>query len=136
MRGRIYAWNWFGDNPGGDYTYPAALVRLAVAQPGTLFEWRVEAAVAAIAGLSGDAVLPAPRGQLGLGGSYVAANDNATSAAAIFPKQAFLRWKSLAGVPGQSLTIGRLEFDDGSEVIPTDPALAARGTYRRAARRT
>jgi hypothetical protein len=125
VRGRVYAWNWFGENPGGDYTYPAALVRLAVAQPGTSFEWRVEAGVPVIGGLPGDAVLPPPQGQMGLGGSYVAANDNATSAAGIFPKQAFLRWKALAGVLGQSLTIGRIEFDDGSEVIPADATLAA-----------
>jgi hypothetical protein len=124
VRGRIYAWNWFGANPGGDYTYPAALVRVAVSQPMTSHDWRVEAAVPLVAGLPDSAVLPPPRGQLGLGGSYVAANDNATTAAAIFPKQVFFRWKALAGVPGQALTIGRIEFDDGSEVIPKDPTLA------------
>jgi hypothetical protein len=125
IRGRIYAWNWFGEDPGGDYVYPAALVRLAVTHPGRSFEWRVEAAIPAMAGLPDDAVRPPPPGQLGLGGAYFAANDNATAAAGIFPKQAFLRWKTLAGVPGQSLMIGRVEFDDGAEVIPADATLAA-----------
>jgi hypothetical protein len=125
IRGRIYAWNWFGQNPGGDYVYPAALVRLALARPGNSFEWRVEAAIPAMAGLPDAAVLPPPQGQLGLGGAYFAANDNATSTAGIFPKQAFVRWKTLAGVPGQSLTIGRVEFDDGAEVIPANATLGA-----------
>jgi hypothetical protein len=125
VRGRIYAWNWFGENPGGDYTYPAVLLRVAVTQPWTSHEWRIEAAVPLIAGLPDAAVLPPPQGQLGLGASYFAANDNDTSAAGLFPKQAFFRWKTLAGVAGQSLTIGRIEFDDGSEVIPTDATLAA-----------
>jgi Alginate export len=125
VRGRIYAWHWFGETSGGDYAYPAALLRVAVAQPRPTFEWRVEAAVPLIGGLPHDAVLPAPRGQLGLGGSYFAANDNAVNAAGIFPKQAFFRWNRLAGVSNQSLTIGRIEFDEGSEVVPASTTLAA-----------
>jgi len=100
IRWRIYSWNWFGDNPNGDYTYPAALVRIALAQARTSYEWRVEMAAPLMTGLPDGAVLPPPQGQLGLGASYVAANGNDTSAVGFFPKQAFFRWKTLAGVSG------------------------------------
>jgi hypothetical protein len=71
-------------------------------------------------GIPNDAVLPAPQGQLGLGGSYYAANNKSENTAFIFPKQAFLRLKN----GGSSFRFGRFEFTDGSEVKPKDATLA------------
>ena len=72
-------------------------------------------------GIPNGAVRPAPQGQLGLGGSYYAANDNRQNTAFIFPKQVFLRYKW----NHSSLRVGRFEFTDGSEVKPKDATLAS-----------
>ena len=81
------------------------------------YDWKVEFAVPVLLGIPDKAVLPAPQGQLGLGGSYYAANDKQQNTAFIFPKQAYVRLKD----GGSSLQAGRFEFTDGSEVKPKDP---------------
>ena len=103
IRARSYSWDWFGSNAAGDYTYPASLMRLGMSQTHTSNDWQVEFALPIVVKLPTTAVMAAPQGQLGLGGAYFAANDNTASSAALFLKQGFFRWKSIAGVPGQSL---------------------------------
>jgi hypothetical protein len=71
------------------------------------------------------AVMPAPFGQLGLGGSYAAANGGSTNSSSIFLKQGNFRIKGLGGIAGQSIKAGRMEFIDGSEVTPAHGTLAA-----------
>jgi Alginate export len=82
--------------------------------------------VPVLLGIPDRAVRPAPQGQLGLGGSYYAANDAGQNTAFIFPKQAFVRFKW----DHSSLRAGRFEFTDGSEVKPKDPTLASLKTDR------
>jgi hypothetical protein len=71
------------------------------------------------------AVMPAPLGQLGLGGSYSAANGGATSSSSIFLKQGNFTVKGLGGIAGQSIKAGRMEFIDGTELTPNHSTLVA-----------
>jgi hypothetical protein len=98
------------------------LLRLAVRQTSNRFDWQVEAAQAAILGVPSNAVVPAPQGQLGLGGSYYAANGNDRNNANGFVKQAIVQFKDQGR---RNLKLGRFEFFDGTEVQPKDTTLAA-----------
>ncbi|MBW7935025.1 MAG: hypothetical protein H3C62_15750, partial [Gemmatimonadaceae bacterium] len=121
LRVRAESWDWFDAGDAGEYTYALALARLSAAQTVGAWQWRVEAAVPTLLGLPDDAVQAAPAGQLGLGATLYAANDNRRSVASAFVKQAYVRW---AG-KGQSLRAGRFEFADGVERAVADPTLAA-----------
>ncbi|OFW00284.1 MAG: hypothetical protein A3I61_08600 [Acidobacteria bacterium RIFCSPLOWO2_02_FULL_68_18] len=89
------------------------------------YDWQVEFAVPFLLELPEHAIAPAPQGQFGLGASYFAANSNRTNVAELFIKQATVRFLNLGGVPGQSLKVGRMEFIDGTEVVPGNATLAA-----------
>jgi len=79
LRSRVYSWNWFGGAPDGDYAYPGSMLRVGVARSTPAIDWQVEAAVPILLDLPQTAVAPAPRGQLGLGASYFAANGDSTN---------------------------------------------------------
>ena len=125
FRSRAYSWDWFGDAPGGDYTYSGSLLRFGLAETKPKLDWQVEFSVPALVNMPTAAVMAAPFGQLGLGGSYSAANSGATNSSSIFLKQCNFRLKGLGGIAGQSLNVGRMEFIDGSEVTPGHSTLAA-----------
>lgn len=125
LRSRMYSWNWFGDAPNGEYTYGGSLFRFGVAESKRTLDWQVEFAVPALVNMPTSAVMPAPFGQLGLGGSYAAANNGATNSSSIFLKQGNFRIKGIGGIAGQSVKGGRMEFIDGSEVVPAHGTLAA-----------
>jgi len=125
LRSRMYAWNWFGDTSNGDYTYSGSLLRFGLTESKRAIDWQVEFAVPALVDMPTSAVMPAPFGQLGLGGSYAAANSGATNSSSIFLKQGNVRIKGLGGIAGQSIKAGRMEFIDGSEVTPAHGTLAA-----------
>jgi hypothetical protein len=124
VRARSYSWDWFG-HPAGDYTYPATLVRVGLGESHQSHEWLAEFALPLVLALPSTAVAPPPQGQLGLGGSYFAANSNEVNNAAFFLKQGYVRFKGVGGVAGQSIRIGRMEFNDGAEVVPRNAVLAA-----------
>ncbi|HKF68873.1 MAG TPA: alginate export family protein, partial [Vicinamibacterales bacterium] len=125
LRSRMYAWNWFGDTSNGDYTYSGSLLRFGLTESKRTIDWQVEFAVPALVDMPTSAVMPAPFGQLGLGGSYAAANSGAPNSSSIFLKQGNVRIKGLGGIAGQSIKAGRMEFIDGSEVTPAHSTLAA-----------
>src|SRR6266853_3000139 len=125
LRSRMYSWDWFGDQPGGEYTYSGSLLRFGLTESKPKLDWQVEFAVPALVNMPTAAVMPAPFGQLGLGGSYAAANSGATNSSGIFLKQGNFTVKGLGGIAGQSLKVGRMEFIDGSEVTPGHSTLAA-----------
>jgi hypothetical protein len=77
----------------------------------------IEGEQVAILGLPDDAVTPPPLGQLGLGGTYYAANDNRANNASAFVKQAFVDFKHLGPT---RLKAGRFEFFDGAEASSPD----------------
>ena len=123
IRERYEAWSWFEPTtPGAQnlYGYSGTLIRFGLSQKRDKYDWDIEFAVPVLLGLPNKAVLPAPQGQLGLGASYYAANDNQEYTAFIFPKQAFFR---IDGAESQ-LRFGRFEFTDGGEVKPKDETLA------------
>src|SRR5262249_6765970 len=125
LRSRMYSWDWFGDTPNGDYTYSGSLLRFGLTESKPKLDWQVEFAVPPLVNMPTSAVIPAPLGQLRLGGSYAAANSNATHSSSIFLKQCNFTVKDIGGRQGQSLKVGRMEFIDGSEVTPNHSTLAA-----------
>jgi hypothetical protein len=121
-RTRAEGWNWFqGPTGNSDYGLWDSLLRVGIGQTGEHFDWFVEGEQPSILGLPNHALVAAPQGQLGLGGTYYAANNNHTNVANGFVKQAFVNFKHL-GPAG--LKLGRFEFFDGLEVKPKDPLLA------------
>lgn len=123
-RGRVESWDWFDDGGAGEYTFGAVLLRAGAGQERASVGWRAEVAAPVLLGLPEDAVEPAPRGQLGLGGAYHAANDGEESPGGVFLKQAWLRLGA-RGAEGHRVRLGRFEFVEGTEVTPRDPTLAA-----------
>ena len=121
-RTRAEGWNWFeGPTGNSDYGLWDSLLRVGIGQTRERFDWFIEGEQPSILGLPNDAVVAAPQGQLGLGGTYYAANNNHTNVANGFIKQAFLNLRQLGPV---GLKVGRFEFFDGMEVKPKDPFLA------------
>lgn len=123
VRVRGETMDWFGDASGGKYSFLGAYARLGLEQKRSWFEWRVEFAAPVLLNLPDSAVDPAPRGLLGHGANYYRANDNETSAAGVFPKQAYLRLKTEDG--RWQGRVGRFEFADGAESVPANGTLAA-----------
>ena len=125
LRVRGEGWNWFGEEDGGKYAYVGSLTRLGAGQQWESIGWSLEMARPALIGLPDDAVAAAPRGQLGVGPSYRAANDDESTTAGIFLKQGFLRVGSVPGRPGHGARLGRFEFAEGTEVAPANATIAA-----------
>lgn len=126
VRIRPELWQWFeGEGDDGSNAYLGVLARAGLSQQRPRWSWRLEAAAPALLGLPDDAVAPAPRGQLGLGGAYWQANDNEEHPVGFFVKQAFVRVGRPQAQGGHSLRLGRFEFVDGAEVTPANATLAA-----------
>lgn len=127
LRSRAMYFDWFSPpgNYNNNYAYNENIFRLAFSQTGERWEWKVELAVPVLLGLPSNSVAPGAAGQLGLGGSYFAANRRSNNASSIFAKQGFLRYKFRAGGWKQSVQIGRAELSDGAEVTPNNASLAA-----------
>ncbi len=124
LRLRFESWDWFETSAAeNQYNFGAATLRLAIGQQKEGFEWLVEGAAPVLIGLPDNAIAPAPQGQLGLGGTYFAANGRQDGS--VFIKQAFIRFKGIGGDKASSLKLGRFEFNDGTELIPADASLAA-----------
>jgi hypothetical protein len=115
-------WDWFKGGTGdGAYSLGHSLLKIDIGQQLDRLNWQLEIAQATVFGLPTGAVVAAPQGQLGLGGTYWAANGNNPNNAYAFVKQAFVQFKeTAAGSP----KIGRFEFFDGTEVKPKDPTLS------------
>ena len=95
-RTRTEGWNWFEGNTGNsDYPLFDSLLRVGVGQTRERVDWFIEGESASILGLPNNAVAPAPLGQLGLGGTYYAANGNQVNNTGGFLKQAFVNFKHL-----------------------------------------
>jgi len=121
-RTRAEGWYWFqGPTGNSDYGLWDSLLRVGIGQTGEKIDWFIEGEQPSILGLPNDAVVAAPQGQLGLGGTYYAANNNNTNVANGFVKQAFVNFKQIGPV---GLKVGRFEYFDGLEVKPNDPLLA------------
>lgn len=122
LRARVESWDWFGSSPAGTYTYPASLFRAGFSRADKARGWQVEFALPVLLGLPDQ---PVGAGPQGLGANYFTANGGSADAAMLFVKQAFARFNDFGGVAGQSLKLGRMEFFDGAEVLPSNATLAA-----------
>jgi Alginate export len=122
-RVRAEGWNWFESDSGdNDYAFTHSLLRISVGQRTEHFDWKLEGAQDSILALPSGAVVSAPQGQLGLGGTYYASNGNTRNNANGFVKQAYVTLKKLGPFNAQ---LGRFEFLDGIELMPKDRLLAA-----------
>ncbi len=123
VRARLESWDWFDTSAAnGNYNFGAVTLRLGISQQREKFEWQVEGAFPWLVNVPDHAIAPAPQGQLGLGGNYFAASGRQDASALL--KQAYLRFKGIGGDKASSLKLGRFEFNDGTEVTPTDATLA------------
>jgi hypothetical protein len=125
VRTRAEAWRWFDASDAGAYTFVGVLARGAASLERSSLGGRIEFAAPLLFGLPDDAVNGAPQGQLGLGATYFAANNNETRAADLFVKQVFVRLGVVASAAGHGLRVGRFEFIDGTEAEPKQPTLAS-----------
>ena len=121
-RTRVDAWQWFAAPPYASTNgYGESLLRLGVAQQLHHWDWLLELSQPSILDAPSDAVSANPaQGQLGLGGTYYAANGNNNWPAAAFLKQGFIRYDGA----GKALRVGRYEFFDGAETRPANATLA------------
>jgi hypothetical protein len=120
-RERTEDWNWFKGNTGNsDYTFWDSLLRIGIGQTGQHFDWYIDGEQPTILGLPTTAVVAAPQGQLGLGGSYYAANNNHTDVANGFLKYAYV---NIHPTNQFAARIGRFEYFDGLEKKAKDPLL-------------
>lgn len=119
-RTRVDTWQWFAAPPtSNSYGYVESLLRIGLEQRLHQWDWKLELAQPSILDAPDDAVSPvAAQGQLGLGGSYYAANQSSYPAAA-FLKQGFARYDGEA----KTLRVGRFEFVDGQETQPSNPTI-------------
>ena len=97
-----------------------SLLRIGIGQTGPHFDWYIDGEQPAILGLPDNAVVAAPQGQLGLGGSYYAANNNHTTVASGFLKYAYV---NIHPTHQFAARIGRFEYFDGLEAKAKDPLL-------------
>jgi hypothetical protein len=126
LRSRAYVWDWF--QPAGtyqnEYAYSGNLLRLNFAETAGAWDFDQELAVPFLLGLPNNATAPAPAGGLGLGSNYFTANGNKQNTAMAFPKQLYARYHF--GVKkSQIMQAGRVEFNDGMELVPKNATLAA-----------
>jgi hypothetical protein len=121
---RTEAWDWFQpSSPTGQnaYAFDHSLLRVGIGQHLESFEWLLEGAQDAIVDLPTRAVASGIQGQLGLGGTYFAANGNGQNNVNAFVQQAYVGFKLPAN---GKLRLGRFTFLDGAEVTPKDQTLS------------
>lgn len=121
---RATGWGWFAAPPKtNNYSYTASLLRFGLAQEIRNWDWQVEMSQPAVLGLPSDAISPNPaQGQLGLGGTYYAANGKNAYPAAAFLKSAWARYAFHRH--DTSARLGRFEFFDGEEIQPKNQTIA------------
>jgi hypothetical protein len=123
IRERTNATQWFAATLNPEvYGHQDSLLRLSVQQRIRHFDYLAELGQSAELLLPSDAVSTVTaQGQLGLGGTYYAANTNNTEPAAASFRQGYLRYHFAR--PASTLRLGRFEFFDGQETTPTNPTL-------------
>jgi hypothetical protein len=124
-RTRLEMWDWFEGAANHDYAFSGNILRVSLSQQRKSVDWQLEVAAPFLLGLPNEAVAPGIQGQLGLGATYFTANKRNRNVGMVFPKQGFIRFRSLFGDERQSLRVGRFEFSDGAEIMPADATLAA-----------
>jgi hypothetical protein len=124
IRTRQEMWDWFGSGDEGRYFFSGNILKLNFRQTNRNVGWMAELAAPFLLGLPADAQQPAPRGQLGLGGTYFGANQRQTNSAMVFPRQAYLHLHHLGESERHAVRLGRFDFIDGTEMMPANATLA------------
>lgn len=134
LRERTNVTAWFAATPASEtYAFQDSLLRLSLAQRVRQWDYQLELGQSTEISLPIDAVSTvAAQGQLGLGGTYYAANGNNSNPVAASFRQGFLRYRF--NEEKDSLRIGRFEFFDGMETAPQNPTLGWLQTNRIAQR--
>ena len=140
LRVRSESWGWFNPAGGGynnSYTFSHNQLRFGGRLPTAHrlsgirpFETVAEVASPLLLGLPGNAVAPAPGGTLGMGGQYRLTNG--TQQGSMFFKTAYIHMPQQGMHP--DIVLGRYEFADGLEALPSDADLAYIQTQRIASR--
>lgn len=121
IRGEAWAWFPVAAPVDGNYAMVTSLLRLGVTGQSARLSFAIEGAAPLLVGVPGDAVAPAPQGQLGFGGSARLANGTAITD--LFLKQAFVRVALSPSGHAWSARLGRFEFGDGRDDTTKDPTL-------------
>jgi hypothetical protein len=122
VRVRGESWSWFEASPADEsYTFGHALIRLGATYSNPHLDVMVEGSQPTLLGAPSNAIATGPAGQLGMGASYRAANGDDRAGA--FLKQAFVRFRNV-GAKGNMARLGRIEFVDGAETVPSDSTVA------------
>ncbi len=118
-RARNDTWQWFAAPPASEtYSYLQSLLRISLSQRLAHWDWQAELDQAAVLHTPDDAISPvSAQGQLGLGGTYYAANGNNTEPAAASFRQGFIRYDA---APDKNIRLGRMEWVEGVELHPKD----------------
>ncbi len=140
LRIRSESWGWFNPSGGGynnSYTFSHNQLRFGGKLPTAHrlsgirpFETVAEVTSPLLLGLPGNAAAPAPAGTLGMGGQYRLTNG--TQQGSLFFKTAYIHMPQLGLHP--DVVLGRYEFADGLEALPSDADLAYIQTQRIASR--
>src|SRR5260370_29617264 len=107
-RFRTEAWDWFQPATGQNaYSFDHSLLRIGLGQKSENLEWFLEGAQDAVVDLPTGAIVSGTPGQLGLGGTYFAANGKGLNNANGFVRQAYFGFKLPAN---GTLRLGRSTF--------------------------
>lgn len=122
LRERTNATQWFSATPEPEqYGHQDSLLRLGIQQTVHRWDYQIELLQAAELFLPTDAVSPVTaQGQLGLGGTYFASNNNNQFPAAASFKTGFLRYHFN---DSNTVRLGRFEFFDGQETTAHNATL-------------
>ena len=90
-RARADAWQWYAAPPAADlYGYGESLLRFGISGGTRRWNWKGELAQATILDAPANSINSnAAQGQLGLGATYYASNENNSYPSALFLKQGF-----------------------------------------------
>src|SRR5215471_6980174 len=80
IRTRVEGWRWFEGQANSDYAFSGSFLRLTLSHQSARFDWQLELEAPVLLGLPNDAIGPGAQGQLGLGGTYYAANHASRNA--------------------------------------------------------
>lgn len=118
-------WQWFQPKAAGNYqsnyTFTGSMLDAGITGPTSGGDYNIELQDTTLLGLPHHASGPAPLGNFGVGANYFANSGDHTNS--IFVKQAYLDFAS-GGKPTSILTLGRMDFFDGTETKPTDPTVS------------
>src|SRR3569623_1425043 len=123
-RVRTDASQWYNAPPyTTTYPYVEQLLRFSIAQRIKRFDWQLEGSQNSVFDVPTTSVSPVTaQGQLGLGGTYYAANSSNTLPVAASFRQGFLRYHGAQ--PDETFRLGRFEFFDGQEMQPANSNIA------------